>query len=101
MIDAWLSSAPGTSRALQRRGSDFDLADGDGGLRVNGLRNAAKPVQTGFVDTPGYAEAVTVVENIAYVAARRCRKARIIDVDPPVCAVGMDMSNTRVAAPRA
>ena len=44
------------------------VADSGSGLRIINVADPKNPTEVGFYDTPGYAYAVVVTDNYAYVA---------------------------------
>jgi hypothetical protein len=59
---------PDTVKDVALAGNYAYVADYESGLRIFDASNPTAPVEVGFYDTSGFAEAVTVVGSYAYVA---------------------------------
>ncbi len=64
-------------------GSYAYVADEDAGLRIIDVSDPAAPFETGFYDTPGYAEGVAVSGSYAYVADSDYGGLVSIDISDP------------------
>jgi len=64
-------------------GSYAYAACGEQGLRILNVSNLSSPMEAGAWDTPGFAHAVKVVGNYAYVADMEGSGVRIIDIITP------------------
>ncbi len=58
-FEAGFYNTPGQARGVAVAGDYACVADGTGGLRVLDVISPGNPTQTGYLDTSGYAEAVT------------------------------------------
>ena len=69
------------------------VADGDSGLRVIGVSNPAAPWEVGTLDTPGFAQNVSVSQGLAYVADGEAG-LQVIDVSSPYAPVELGALET-------